>query len=576
MTKLYVAVIASVVLFGLAPWIGASIANHGPLRVPPEFTDDSGYYYAQVHDVAIGYPFIGNPYFKEYANEPAASFFGADWIAAVPLLVGIPIVPAIMLDAAVAFAIFAVLLSALAHVLGMRRWWPIALLAAVLSVSYWLMIRPVSMQVVFPCFVFFLLSYFAWLTHSASRRAQIAFVVSSALSFYIYTYLWQIVVIVFGLTHLYFFVRDRTRLLPLLWIDVTTIVLSLPAVWYTYMQINQPWYWQTMIRTGFVATHTFGSSAVIAALITIVMLGALWILCKDRTARRTELLFFGITGVALLIASFSNVITGKDMEAAIHFIRFTYLWAALAGVYSLFSYFGSRHFNWRRDIFSRYGLCTIVILAFFAFFLAGTFKGFPTVMTAPIVATQAYATPLMWLNEHTPQGSVIFADDQFSYYIPVMTRDYVLFQPDGGVYLMPDVDVQNRYLASRIFDNLSLTDIEHDLRLYAGAGNANDGPETLNRSTKFCMLLIRTGCLPLVSAVNYMGLPYFNDLYERYQVVVAHPEATLAHYGVSYIIKDTLHDPQMQPQKLLGTTLIATLGRFEIYQFSATSSADGS
>ncbi len=572
MSKRLITIILGVtVALALVPWIAALVMNRGLLHVPPEFTNDSGYYFAQLHDVAHGYPFIGNPYFKEYANEPATSFFGADWIAAAPLLIGIPLVPAIIFDTAIAFAIFAWLLIALSRKLGMRGWWIIAALVAVLASSYWLMERPVSMQIVFPCFAFFLLSYLAWLKDPDSHVAKVMLISSSALAFYVYTFLWQIVVIVFGLTHVFFFVYERRRLISLVLIDAATILLVLPVLWYTYLQLHESWYWQTMTRTGFVATHTFGSSAIITALITIAMFGVLWILCTDRMVRRTELIFFSITGTALLVAAFSTVVTGKDMEAAIHFIRFSYVWAALTGVYALSVYFGSGRIDWRKDMISRYSVAALVIVAFLAWNMFQTIEGFRSIDNRSVLASQVYAATMQWLNKNVPAGSVIFADDSFSYYVPVMTDDYVLFQPDGGLYLIPDTDVQNRYLASRIFDSASRTDIENDLRLYAGAGNANDGPQTADRSAKLCMIFIRSNCPPMVSALSYMGASYFNDLYARYQKDLTSPEAALAHYNVSYIVKDTELDPQMQPQKLKGTKLLATVGRFEIYTFNTTS-----
>ena len=395
-----IGVTAVLILSALFPWIFAAVANHGLLHIAPEFADDSGYYYAQVHDVAAGYPFIGNPYFKEYVNEPATSFFGADWVAAVPLLVGIPIVPSTIIDLLIAFGIFGGLLIALARMLGMRRLWIFVCLVAVVSTSYWLMERPVSMQIVFPCFLFFLLSYLAWLKNPHARPAQISLVISSALSFYIYTYLWQIVVIVFGLTHAWLLLRERKRFISLLWIDAAIAALALPVLWYTYMQLHLAWYWPTIIRAGFVETHTFGSSAIIVAMITITMLVAVWVLCNDRAKRHAELTFIGVTGISILIASFSNVITGKDLETAIHFIRFSYLWSAIAGSYALFVFFEGRSFDWHRDILSRYGICIIGIIAFLGFNLYQTLEGFPSTVSSSMLASQAYAAPLRWLEEY--------------------------------------------------------------------------------------------------------------------------------------------------------------------------------
>ncbi|HUO56407.1 MAG TPA: hypothetical protein VMU27_03170 [Candidatus Paceibacterota bacterium] len=570
----YACIIGAAVFLGLVPWIVALILNHGVLSVPPEFANDSEYYYAQVHDVAIGYPFIGNPYYKEYRDEPATSFFGAAWIAAIPLLAGIPIVPALAIDFGVAFGIYTTLLLMLGVRLGMRRWWGVALITAALGSSYWLMERPVSMQVVFPCFVFFLLSYYLWLKDPESRASRIALILSSALAFYVYTYSWQIMVVVFALTHALFLFSDRKKFISLLWIDLPIVILSSPVIWYTYYQIHQPWYWQTMTRTGLVETHTIGSSSIFVILISAFMLGAIRLFGRYSRDHeyRAEILFLAITGLSILITSFSNVITGKDVETAIHLIRFEYVWAAIAGVYALWLYAHSRPLEWRAALTSSSGLYAIAIVAFVAYFLYGALQGFPGLLLPSTVATQDYGAPLEWLNENAPAGSVVFADDYLSYYVPVMTRDYVLFQPDGGLYLMPDSQVQNRYLASRMFDNLSLEDLEGEVRWYAGAGNADDAPETLDRWPKICMLLIRNNCPPMVSAVSYLGAPYFDDMYQRYQNVIAHPAQTLQDYQVSYIIKDTKLDSNMHPEELEGTNLVATLGRFEIYTFDATSS----
>ena len=54
------------------------------------FTTNYSYYFARIHEIADGKPFIGNPYFFEHKDEPSVAFFGADWVASVPVLVGLP------------------------------------------------------------------------------------------------------------------------------------------------------------------------------------------------------------------------------------------------------------------------------------------------------------------------------------------------------------------------------------------------------------------------------------------------------------------------------------------------------
>jgi len=562
------------IVLALVPWLAATVGNHGQLRVPPEFTDDSVYYYTRIHSVAEGYPFIGNPYFKEHRNDMATAFFGADWIASAPLLLHIPLIPAIMVDTVIGFALFAGLIILLCQALGIRTWGTALSLSATLACTYWFLERPVSMQIVFPIFLFFLLSYLWWLRYPELYKTRLALIASAVLSFYTYTYLWQIVVIIMGITHIVFLIRERSRLVSLLILDGIVVILAFPLFWYTYLQLHQQWYWQTMLRTGLVATHSFGGAAVIAAVLSMFIGVAMWTLRDDYQARRTDIEFFFIVGVSILIAVFSNVITGKDLESANHFIRFTYVWAALAGSYVVYRHVESQGYDWRA--YARANRFTIILLAlviFFSFNAYQTLRGFHFVASPGTLAPQTYTAPLQWLNDNTPTGSVIFADDEFSYYIPLMTHDYVLFQPDGGLYLVSDREVQDRYLTSRMFARLSLSDIERDARLYAGVGNAIDTYKTLNRTTEVCRLFIHTalGCPPLLNTVSYLGVPYFSDMFNRYQdTILAQPENALSSFGVTYIIKDTSLDETMHPEKLSGSSLVATIGRFEIYTLSAT------
>lgn len=564
--------VGAAIVIALMPWIIATVANHGPLQVPPEVTDDAAYYYTQMHDVALGYPFIGNPYYKEYRDEPATSFFGAEWIASAPLLVGIPLVPSILVDAAFGFAIFAILFVAICTALEMPRRWIIAGLVFAFAAAYWLLIRPVSMQIVFPCFLFFFVSYLWWLKNPSSRRAQIALIISSALAFYVYTYLWQIVAVSLALVHLLFLTKERRRYLPLLFVDVGTFVLALPVIWYTYVQIHQPWYWETLARTGLVETHTFGSSTIIVAAIVALSLLAVWFMTPREKRSSPAMVFFVTTGVAIIATASSNIITGKDVETAIHIVRFAYVWAALALAYALSARFGTHRIT-LRSVYGLSGICLVGAILFFGYDGIQAVEGLPGVAAPSALASQAYAAPLLWLQQNTPPGSVVFADDSFSDYVPLMTDDYVLFDPDGEVYLMSDSDAADRYLASRIFDNLTLTDIENDYRLYAGAGNADDAPATADRLAKLCDVFIRHDCPPQQTGVSLAGTSYFENLYAQYQEFLPFSAQTLARYDVSYIVKDTLLDPQFTPEKLPGTHLVATVGRFEIYSFEVTSTA---
>lgn len=537
------------VLLMLAPWGVLALMNNGTFTVPPELMDDSGYYYARMQAVADGHPFIGNPYFKEHADAMASAFFGADWIASIPLFLHAPLVPVALLNLALSTALFVALSLMLLRLLGLSSKWQMAGALALLLTAYWFLLRPVAMQVVFPSFLFFLLGYLTWLQNPASKKRLALLVVSSALTFYLYTYLWQIVTIVIGLTHVMFLTPARKQYLSLAVADLAIAFLIAPIIWYTYLQLQNPDYWETVTRIGYIATHTFGAAAVLNLGLTIIAF-LLVLIAGRKMLTRPNIMFFTFTGAALVIASFSNVITGKDLETAVHMGRFVELWATLAVCSAAFFFFVSQKGT------DRAGAVPVTISVLLTCLLLGNLFGVYN-RSDEYLRGETYRDVLVWLKENTPAHSVVLADDKFSYYIPVATSDFVVFQPDGGLYLVPDREVEDRYLASRVFSNLTEEQLKADFRLYAGVGNAVHHFKVHNREVAICKMLHLPACgKPIPSAIADRGDAYFDDLYNRYLEVKKDPAATLTSFGVSYVLTT-------------GTTslpLQETVGGYNIYR----------
>src|SRR3989344_4737718 len=57
--------------------------------VVPSFVNDDLYYYARMNNITNGYPFIGNPYYFEHRQEISPAFFVSDWIATIPMKLGV-------------------------------------------------------------------------------------------------------------------------------------------------------------------------------------------------------------------------------------------------------------------------------------------------------------------------------------------------------------------------------------------------------------------------------------------------------------------------------------------------------
>jgi hypothetical protein len=168
--KEFFILIVIVTIFSLLPGIQMIREAHGWRGVIPEYTTDATFYLTRIVQVNHGYPFIGNPYIWEYRNAPALSFFFADWLAAIPLLFS-------SLTASVFFnlVIWSILFSIAAYILFLRldlKPWE-STVAAILSYFqvYWLMIRPVAMQTVFPVFILFLLAYVLWFRKPSLKLA---------------------------------------------------------------------------------------------------------------------------------------------------------------------------------------------------------------------------------------------------------------------------------------------------------------------------------------------------------------------------------------------------------------------
>jgi hypothetical protein len=565
----YLVVAATAIVLALVPWLMLMYLNSGPLSAPPEMVDDSVYYFARVHTVLDGHIFIGNPYIKEYADGMTSAFFGADWIATIPFVFGLPFTATIIIDVVLWSAIFGIICVWFLQMLGMTVRQQVIGAIILIASSFWLLQRPVAMEVVFPIYMLFMGAYLLWLKNPSEWRRMALLTVSIILSFYAYTYLWQIVVITLACVHLFACIYDRRLIKPLAVIDFCAVVAVSPLVVYTYQQIHHAWYWETMARIGLIATHTVGSSAIYYAGIALVSYGTFFVGSRFRPKDTALFVFVTTISVALLGVTLSNIITGKDLEIAVHVGRFVDVWSVVLALW-IFSLIASLAANTDRlHMFSTKKFHLLIAMSYSLLIIVhgayGFLQRFPT-LNHTTLASESYAEPLAWLGSHTPPGSIIFADDQFSYYVPVMTHDFVQFQPDAGLYLMSDGEVADRYLASRMFDALSLTNIENDYRLYGGVGNAIHAYKTENRRRQLtCLLTLKRNCAESTTAVSYRGESYFEGLYSSYQSILKNPQAELDRYGVNYIVIDSENDPPFTTENLPNVQHLATIGRFEIY-----------
>ncbi len=546
---------------------------------------DSDLYYARMREFARGNVFYGNPYFIEHQKDLAPSFFLADWIDDAPHALGLSMTATIVWNFLFWSLVTAFLIYALLRTCGAGRWTGVIGSVLAYVTVYLMILRPVSLQVVFPIFLLFCLTAIRWLLTPRDRKRQIAFVLGMTSAIYIYTYLTQIA---FAATILLFFWllwRKRySDAKTLVGVGLASILLSVPFLIYTSRQLQDPFYWQTMARIGYVATHLPTAEA---ARQTAVVLATLigWRLIRGRattddkaeTAYRVMILF----GWAMVIACASNILTGKWLETAEHVGRFVALWTAIAFI--LMSRDAVRRWNGtaiRRRIL--YSICLLIPAIFLISF--ARVIGFPviittygTTQTAAVRELQTVRGPIDWLQANAPTPSVIWTDpaspilDQ----ITILTRHYVLFSNPGILHLLSDDEVQERYLISQYGTKVTTSTLLTDHHVYAGAG-AIHLFNTHNRGVRLCQILhvnvLGTNCGRIETEAESVPPNYFTDLEHHYtDTIVPQIREELAKYHVAYYIDDTTVGRPLPPDVLV-TPPVYDDGRYAIYEIMPPSS----
>lgn len=544
------------------------------------------YYDARIREIVVnGYPFIGNPYFLEHNNEIAPAFFMADWLAAIPRLLGVSLGWGAIINLLFWSLFFVFLSYGILRELGVSK--TISIVGAELSYLqiFYLMVTPVSMQTIFPFYLLFLWAFLFWIKDCASKKRTALLILAATLSFYIYTYLWQIALTMLGLAGLYWLLmREKEKVLGLIKALGFIIIFSVPLFIFTYLQITHPYYWDTMRRIGFVSTH-MPTAEVFYSGRWVILIVLLWFLSfwwskelRVSQSYKTAFIFVAISGLSLVIVSASNVITGQELELAQHIVRFILAWAPLA--LAAFLFFVKNNLALFKS-FSLSKKIIIFVLCLMCFFgLAAYYKGYIDNLShrrqtiQGIEDSRRPSAVLSWLASREKNSVVIWIDDDSNFsiegYITAATKHYVLFSIGGVLQLVSSEEVEERYLVSNYFNKLSLEDIKNDFKLYAGSGNAVHPYKIYNRKVVLCRFfrLDKFGynCGDKTDALMLKGEKYFIDLYDKYtKEIVPNIGYYLKKYKVAYFIKDRRVNKNIDAEKI-GLERVYYDDNFEVYK----------
>lgn len=549
-------------VLAIAPFILIFFVSNGNYpKLPVEIVSDSMYYWSRTADVSKGNIFIGNPYIKENKNEVSPAFFLSDWLGAIPLLLGFGVQTSIIINQIFWFLVFGVFLYYLFKFFDVsQKYIPWAVSFVTLSV-YWYLSRPVAMQVIYPIFLLWLVSFGAYLKNPKSRKNIILLGLATALSAYAYTYLAQIIFAVFCVALIAtFFPRFKEH--RSLWFSAPIAgLLSIPFLLYTWKQIHHPLYFETMARIGLIHTRMIGTPAVWYSLLVILSLILVYSY-RDKFSN-AELYLIVPFSLGLIISTLSNVLTGIDLETALHVGRFVELWSAIM-LWVIFQKF-------QKGSFCKTFLFGLYVVLFIGSLLLQlrVWGDMPKVINNHLFNNEPYNEAIDWLKNNAPKESIILADDSLSGFIPIMTEDYLLFHPHASLQIDSDQAVQDRYLASRIFQDLSLEDIKNDMPKYAGNGLAAHRYMVYNRNVKVCrwlhLDLFGKNCGEIQTSSSFTGEKYFSDMKKRYDLFKKTPLSVLQKYNVSYVVLDKQEDTWTIPKEITQGSPVFNSDRFEIF-----------
>ena len=538
--------------------------------VPPAYVDDDIYYYGRMKEVADGYPLISNPYFIEYRDSRPGLFFVADWLAAIPLLLGVPFSLAVVFNLVAWSSLFVFLAYLVARATDMPP--PHSAMVAFIAYLeiYWLLFRPVAMQQVFPFFLLFLLALSGWLHDPLRRRSIWLLIITGAASFYIYSFLWQITITTMGVVFLHMVVQKKwPEIRALLSISVGTIFFSLPAITYILYQIHAAFYWETVSRINYVASHLPSMDAYNygrwAALLTILYLCTRkWLkeYLKDGDVVMRLTIY---SGLALCITSVSNIITGQDLSIGQHIGRFITLWVAVFFPVLMWRLYVCR-VQVRKLHWLKLTILVMLSLACAGFLGVNLKRSLPFVKISKTdaVAIQEYAVPLAWLEHQENRAVVIWADEEISRYIPVLTKHYVLWANPGPLHLLPNTDAEDRFFASQ-FRALTKDEILTTFRVFEGLGPYARYADSFYKNRLRCMFSV--DCSPDQSFDDWVGTQKLDALFNRQKELRKDFGAIIKKYHISYLVLDKTRGEDTYFKSLSSATKAWSNDRFVIYQW---------
>src|SRR3989344_5231375 len=246
-------------LLSLIPLLPAALSGDvfGDV-INPRYTDS--YYTPVDRKIADWYPLLGNPFFFEHRESVTPAFILPFLVSAAPLFVGMSLPVTVVFNFILWSLVFGII---------------------VYAYLYGQLIRPVSMQVVQPVFMLFILAFFFWWERPANKYRDALLGLAVAITLYDYTYLLQIIIVFLGLVFVYLlYTKDWRRIAHALIVGVYASVLGIPFLALTFTQLHDANYADSMFRIGLAYTHLPAGEAFIGGARILSLLALAYVTWK--------------------------------------------------------------------------------------------------------------------------------------------------------------------------------------------------------------------------------------------------------------------------------------------------------
>ncbi|HEY4505505.1 MAG TPA: hypothetical protein VJG67_02345 [Candidatus Paceibacterota bacterium] len=439
----------------------------------PILSDDEDHYLAEIREVYDGHLAMSNPYIAGYKDTPYTQpSLGAAYYAYFAKIFGISITLAAAInDFVLPFIVVLVFYALILRLTRSSRFSKRISLAT--TFLFFLSFvssfgRPVNPQL---SFIFLLLGlYVVWRIVEEKHPLEKLVTYNVLLSVifgvlvYIYPFYWMTIVVIYGLVTFWLLFLDKDLSYWLrAWFSffVPSLLFSIPFLLNLGKLAVSPFFAETNLRNGFIQTHIPG--AFLDVFLMLVSLPIIYLAQKvnseNITSDNKKTMFLGYSLViGGVILNWQNVITGKTLQFPPHLYPVMILFVFIICATSI------ARIDLRKP--TKYGvalLCVVVII------IAGVLykqKGEAIyalrIISSPkdVSSLQRLSPVMAWLSQNTSPDSTVYAlGKDLNSLIPVYTHDNVYYVSSANIFLMPDTELENRWIILHYLDDIKSSNI---------------------------------------------------------------------------------------------------------------------